>query len=59
MIERLTTKVKRYAEQAGRRAAEQRRPSMVWYLDPITGKPAARWVFGVTEAAADKQLAAA
>jgi hypothetical protein len=59
MIERLTTEVKRYAEHADRRSAEQRRPSMVWHLDPMTGKPAARWVFDHTEGAADQQLSTA
>jgi hypothetical protein len=50
MIERLTTEAKRNAGQADRSAAAQsQRPSMIWYLDPVTGKPAARWVFGTTE----------
>jgi hypothetical protein len=56
MIERLTTEVKRYPEQADRLAAKQPRPCMAWYLDPMTGKPVVRWVFGETEAAADRQL---
>jgi hypothetical protein len=59
MIERLTTEVKRYPEQADRYAAEQPRPCMAWYLDPTTGKPAARWVFGENEAIADQQLSTA
>jgi hypothetical protein len=59
MIERLTTQVERYPEQADRCAAEQRHASMVWFLDPMTGKPAAHWVFGVTEATADEQLSTA
>jgi hypothetical protein len=56
MIERLTTEAK---EQADRCAAEQPRPCMTWYLDPITGKPAARWVFKQTEAPADQLPTAA
>ena len=59
MIERLTTEVRRYPEQANRCAAKQRLPSMVWYLDPMTGKPAARWVVEQTNATADEQLSAA
>jgi hypothetical protein len=59
MIERLTTEVKRSAEQANCCDAEQLRLSMVWYLNPMTGRLAARWVFAVTEATVVKQLSAA
>jgi len=44
MIENLPTKAERSAQQANRAAPEQSRLSMVWYLDPTTGRPAARWV---------------
>jgi len=59
MNEHLTTEVRRYPEQANRCAAKQRCPSMVWYLDPMTGRPTARWVVEQTNATADEQLSAA
>lgn len=40
MIENPSTK----AEQANRTTPEQSRLTMAWYLDPTTGKLAARWV---------------
>jgi hypothetical protein len=58
MIERLMTEVK-CPKQAERGADEPPRPSMVWHLDPVTGKPTARWVFGKREGTADQQLVAA
>jgi hypothetical protein len=59
MIERLTTEVKRYPGQTDRGPAEQARPSIVWYLDPMTGKPVARWVVEKTEATASRWLPSA
>ena len=44
MIERLADEWERHPEEADRGAAERPRLFMAWYLDPITGKPAARWV---------------
>jgi hypothetical protein len=58
MIENLPTNAERYAEQADRAAPEQSRLSMAWHLDPVTGKPAARWVSAV-EATVAQPLAKA
>ena len=44
MIERLADEWKRHPEQADCGATTRPRLSMAWYLDPATGKPAARWV---------------
>lgn len=56
MIERLMTNA---APQAEPIAPEPPRLSLLWYLDPITGKPAPRWVSKVTGASAAEQLAKA
>jgi len=52
MITRLPTKAERYADQTNSGAPEQPRLSLAWYLDPATGKPAARWVSVVKATAA-------
>lgn len=44
MIEHRTNEWGRHGEQADRAAAERARLILDWYLDPTTGKPAARWV---------------
>ena len=59
MIERLTIEGQCYAEQADSSAAEQPRLSLAWYLDPITGKPAARWVLKEQEVLPAQELATA
>jgi hypothetical protein len=53
MIERLMTKA---AEQVDHPATQQPRLSMAWYLDPMTGKPTARWVTEVADGAAARKL---
>jgi hypothetical protein len=44
VIDRLTLSGQRSAEHEAPGIANQPRLSLAWYLDPITGKPAARWV---------------
>jgi len=44
MIERLTISRQCSAEHIAPGTANQPRLSLTWYLDPITGKPASRWV---------------
>ena len=59
MIERLRIEAERYTEETSQSAAEHPRLSLAWYLDPITGKPAAHWVVGSPEEINAQKLAAA
>lgn len=58
MIERLADEGERDPEQADRAAAARPRLVMAWYLDPATGRPAARWVREAPKASAELATAA-
>lgn len=56
MVQRPTSKQQRRNEAADRsNSAKDGRPRLVlgWYVDAVTGKPAARWVHELPEASAD------
>jgi hypothetical protein len=59
MTERLTSECGRHTAQTDRGAAEQPRIFLDWYLDPTTGKPAARWVREASRASAHQELGTA
>ena len=46
-------------DQADRGATERPHLSLAWYLDPVTGKAAARWVHEAPDAIANQELATA
>jgi len=55
MIKSLPSKADRYAEQANANGPKRARLFLAWYIDPTTGKSAARWV-SVAEAIAVQPL---
>jgi hypothetical protein len=59
MSEGRTIEREQRAERTDLNAAKRSRLSLVWYLDPITGKPAAYWVVDAPETTASQELAAA
>lgn len=58
MIERLKIERQSGAKQAALHVAEQLRLSLAWHLDPITGKPVARWVLRRPEVSSMQELRA-
>jgi len=59
MIKRLTIKAEHHAQKVDDGVAERPRLSMAWYLDPITGKPVARWVREALEVSIAEEWATA
>jgi hypothetical protein len=59
MTERTPTEWKRYAKRDDGGVTEPSRLSLAWYLDPTTGKPAARWVVGGPDTTVGQELATA
>lgn len=59
MTERLTNECGRHTGQADRGAAGQPRLFLDWYVDPTTGKPAARWISEARRVSASQELGAA
>ena len=58
MIERLKIERQGYANQASPSVAERPRLWLAWHLDPITGKPVARWVLRRPEVSSMQELRA-
>jgi hypothetical protein len=59
MIERLALVRQSSEERAAPGVADQRRLTLTWYLDPITGRPASRWVLKGPEVSPNRELAVA
>jgi hypothetical protein len=59
MSERRTIEREKCAGRTDLNAAKRSRLSLNWYLDPVTAKPAARWVLDAPETTANQELAAA